>query len=529
VRDRHATAASARRGCRERGPIVKAFAAAGCVLLVAGCRGGGGGAVQGDAGQSSPGTFTREQLRDPETCKGCHPKHYREWSSSMHAYSARDPVFVAMNKRGQRETHGTLGDFCIKCHAPMAAIDKRSKDGLDLDKLPDKDRGVSCYFCHNVTAIEGDHNAMLHVASDTTMRGPIRNPHEPYAHRAEFSEMFEDTSAKSTAMCGGCHDIVMPGGVHLERTLKEYRDGIFSKSATGAPPAFDSCVGCHMPGQGGFAASLPGLEQRLVHEHLWPGVDVALTDFPHRDAFRSAVEACEIAKSVPFFTLEVTPPDLFTFQMETGAGHNQPSGAAQDRRMWLEVQAYDRSGKRLDGVNSGVIADGEIEDRSEGDPRRDPHLLMLRDSIYDAQGKPVHMFWEAAMSGAHPAGYESNVLPVATTTYVEGKHALIKQYRLAGPDGLPARVTARLRVRPIGLDVLQDLVDSGDLDPAFLTKMPTFTFGAQIEWTPEKGVMKTVSSGKAKSDCSTYRCLLDPTSQYCTALPDAGGSDAASY
>ena len=145
-------------------------------------------------------------------------------------------------------------------------------------------------------------------------------------------------------------------------------------------------------------------------------------------------------------------------------------------------------------MSSGNIADGEIEDKPQNDPKRDPHLLMFRDRIYDAQGKPVHMFWQAAMSSAHPDGYESNVLPVATTTYIEGKHAVIKQYRLRGPDGLPARVTARLRVRPIGLDVLQDLVDSGDLDPAILAQMPTLTFGAQIEWTPESGLMKAVSS-----------------------------------
>ena len=25
-----------------------------------------------------------------------------------------------MNKRGQRETNGALGTFCLKCHAPMA-------------------------------------------------------------------------------------------------------------------------------------------------------------------------------------------------------------------------------------------------------------------------------------------------------------------------------------------------------------------------------------------------------------------------
>ena len=76
-------------------------------------------------------------------------------------------------------------------------------------------------------------------------------------------------------------------------------------------------------------------------------------------------------------------------------------------------------------------------------------------------------------------------------------------------------MTARLRVRPIGLDVLQDLVDSGDLDPAIVAEMSTLTFGAQIEWTPEKGLMKTVSSAKSKTDCNTYRCLLDPSSQVC--------------
>jgi hypothetical protein len=487
-------------------------------LLLAGCHGGAGTPAQGDAGAGAsilPGVMTPEQLRDPETCKGCHPNHFREWSSSMHAYAARDPVFLAMNKRGQRETHGALGDFCIKCHAPMAALDKRSRDGLNLEQLSDEQRGVSCYFCHNVTGIEGDHNAMLQLANDSTMRGPIRDPHEPYVHRAEYSETFEDTSPKSTAMCGGCHDIVTPTGVHLERTFQEYRDGLFSKSATGAPPAFDSCVGCHMPPQKAFAASVPGVGPRTVHEHLWPGIDLPLTDFPHADALRSAVEECQLGKSIPYFTVEVTPPDLFSFELETGAGHGQPSGAAQDRRMWLEVLAYDRNGKLLDQVSSGNIADGEIEDRPEDDPERDPHLVMFRDRIYDAQARPVHMFWQAAMSMAHPEGYESNVLPAATTTYIEGKHSVLKQYRLSGPDGLPARVTARLRVRPIGLDILEDLVASGDLDPAIVAQMPTLDFGTRVEWTPKDGVMKTAYSAKPKSDCTRYRCLLDPSSPYC--------------
>src|SRR4051812_42737985 len=71
-------------------------------------------------GEDAGGTYAREKLLDPETCKECHQKHFEEWSGSMHAYASKDPVFRAMNERGQRETNGELGDFCVKCHAPMA-------------------------------------------------------------------------------------------------------------------------------------------------------------------------------------------------------------------------------------------------------------------------------------------------------------------------------------------------------------------------------------------------------------------------
>ena len=434
----------------------------------------------------------------------------------MHAYAAVDPVFLAMNKRGQRETGGALGDFCVKCHAPMAVFDKLTRDGLDLGKLPDGQRGVSCYFCHNVVGVEGDHNGMLRIANDTVMRGPIRDPQDPRVHGALGSDLLDSSKPDSSAMCGACHDVVTQSGVRLERTYQEYLSGIFSKSATGEPPAFDSCAGCHMAPRPGLpAVQSNAAVSQLVHEHLWPAVDLPLTDFPFSTALRSAVETCALQKSIGFFTLEVTEPDLFTFQIETGAGHNQPSGAAQDRRMWLEFLAYDENGKLLETFSSGNIAEGEVEDKPADDPRHDPHLLVFRDRIYGAEGEPVHMFWEVEKSKAHPDGHEANLLPSATTTYFEGRHAVVKQYRAHTADGsLPARVTARLRIRPIGLDVLQDLVDSGDLEPTILAKMQTLDFGPGITWTPADGLMKTITQ-KTMPDCTTYRCLLDPSSPSC--------------
>ena len=58
--------------------------------------------------------LSREELMDPENCIECHPTHVEEWKGSMHAYASEDPLFIAMNARGQRETNGELGDFCVQ-------------------------------------------------------------------------------------------------------------------------------------------------------------------------------------------------------------------------------------------------------------------------------------------------------------------------------------------------------------------------------------------------------------------------------
>ncbi len=98
-------------------------ASAGGAILPLGCSSTGSDAPRP--------TFTAEQLRDPTQCKSCHATHYADWSRSMHAYASEDPVFLAMNARGQRETGGKLGTFCVQCHAPVAVNDKKTTDGLE--------------------------------------------------------------------------------------------------------------------------------------------------------------------------------------------------------------------------------------------------------------------------------------------------------------------------------------------------------------------------------------------------------------
>ena len=75
-------------------------------------------------------------------------------------------------------------------------------------------------------------------------------------------------------------------------------------------------------------------------------------------------------------------------------------------------------------------------------------------------------------------------------------------------------MTARLRMRPIGRDVLDDLVASGDLDQAIADQMPTFDVGGRIEWTKQSESMKPIAA-QVTSDCITYRCQINDGSAEC--------------
>ncbi len=221
----------------------------------------------------------------------------------MHAYASDDPVFVAMNNRGQRETGGRLGDFCVKCHAPLA-VELGFTDGTNFDPAqpPPHVRGVTCYFCHNVAKVTSTHNNGLVIGVDQTMRGGLRNPADNPAHRSKYDPLM-DSDINESEICGSCHDIVVPASINGRADI-----GIKGPTPLAGPPA-------------------PG------------GI-------------------CVTPESGGQITVRV---DSF------GTGHAWPSGAAQDRRARLELIAYDaannvifQSGVVPDGMDPETIGDPNL-------------------------------------------------------------------------------------------------------------------------------------------------------------------------
>ena len=432
------------------------------------------GASCGQGPEEQKITLTGQALHDPNNCLPCHDEQFREWSSSMHAYAAEDPVFLAMNKRMLRETNGASADFCVGCHAPMALRLGLTTDGSNLGDLPTSVRGITCYFCHAADAVEGTHNNPLRLADDGVMRGAIRDPAKSMPHRGAYSPLHDRESPESSTLCGACHDVVTPHGAHIERTFDEWKSSLYSK------PGQLSCGKCHMDGRDGRAAQMDGAPMRKVHDHSMPAVDIAITPFFGVESQRAAVQRLLDQTLITKLCVKQTPLGIVAdVTLDNAfAGHNFPSGAAQDRRVWVELLAYK--------AGAPIFSSGVVEDRKAASKLVDPNFWLLRDKIFTTDGRETHLFWEAAR-------VESEQLPAAVTADPLDPrfiHSVTRSYPL---PAVPDRVNMRVRMRPLDFDFLDDLVSSGDLDPALLDKIPTYDLASGTkEWTAEIGFARCV-------------------------------------
>jgi hypothetical protein len=424
------------------------------------------------------------ELQDSQTCNDCHPRHYQQWSGSMHAYASEDPVFVAMNKRGQRETGGTLGTFCVQCHAPMAvALGLTTGADFDPSQLPPAARGITCYFCHNIKQVTDTHNNGLVLANDQTMRGGVKDPQSSPAHHATYDKLM-DSDANQSEICGSCHDVVTPRGVELERTYKEWQGTFF---ADNDPQHHLTCGGCHMRSSTDVIADAPDLHvlsrRNGFHEHLWPGIDQALSQFPETDAQAAGIKrdldpAIAVVGPAPLTSnvqpggICLDPPGILSVRIDSiGTGHMWPSGAAQDRRAWLEVVATDDDGNHP--VNT-IVPDG-----MDPDDAADPNLFGLWDRALKDDGSPAHLFWDVAH-------VDSKLLRAPVTLDQNSPlfdHSSTVKITVADYPAIKS-ITARIRIRPLSYALLDDLVGSGDLAAGVASELRTLDIlGTQSTWT----------------------------------------------
>ncbi|MCK7497903.1 MAG: cytochrome c family protein [Comamonadaceae bacterium] len=123
-------------------------------------------------------------------CKRCHLDIFRSWEKSMHANSSalKNPLHGAFYQAtvGDPRQEGVLakenGKYpeCLNCHAPSAALDKKTK----LDAVSAYGEGVTCVACHSLKRFKGVPGAGRRApARHCGLRGSDERAHGTFRHQ----------------------------------------------------------------------------------------------------------------------------------------------------------------------------------------------------------------------------------------------------------------------------------------------------------------------------------------------------------
>lgn len=249
------------------------------------------------------------KLRSSHRCSECHVAIAESWSSSAHAGSAKDPLYLAMRDDAKDAS-------CDSCHAPLAHL---LEPGSAV-----AGEGVTCDACHTAERVEldGERGRLILNPADNIKRGPLCDARDHYFHRVACVPMFERSE-----MCAGCHTLSRHSGAATIAVHGEYEE--WKASPLGPSGSDASCQSCHMPTRDGeVAEGWDGPQQHSAHGTAATSsspLHVALTLRPAADG-RIAVVA------------NVKNAD---------AGHALPTGLP-GRRLRIAARVVDESGAELD-------------------------------------------------------------------------------------------------------------------------------------------------------------------------------------
>ena len=204
--------------------------------------------------------YSRDAFPSARECKACHEQIYDEWASSSHAYASVSPMFHAFEDKINRLTSGTIGYFCLRCHAPVATTMGLRRDQPIWDGPAVFREGVTCVACHRVKTpfsktdgerrIEpGDIYAPVYGGSNGSGVATVAKYKDKYKvktdrhdksvgqkmHRRsiQFEELSEST------FCMSCHQVAVKPGIKLEVVWDQYRASPACKEGV-------TCQDCHM-------------------------------------------------------------------------------------------------------------------------------------------------------------------------------------------------------------------------------------------------------------------------------------------
>lgn len=282
--------------------MIRGFLLAGLVAFLS-------GAVPAGAQELHPATY----------CGACHGPIRREWATSSMATSWKNPVFQAFLSDAKAQLGEKTLAACIACHAPAASVT------ADYNfESPVSREGVTCNFCHNVSAVDPSPKPAsytLDPSDPQLMRGPYNDSDPGTAHKFVYSELHTKSE-----MCAACHEYASENGtgVPIEVTYSRWK-------ASDTASEGEQCQDCHMPSYAGSAApNVSKMKRDAVHAHGFPAA--------RTPGFLDSVATMTAVPDGKSLKLTVT---------NQRAGHALPGGGGGMRVIDLAVSFFDAKGESL--------------------------------------------------------------------------------------------------------------------------------------------------------------------------------------
>ena len=286
-------------------------------------------AQQKKAGDEALGSRTYDQYDKPAFCgTSCHVDFYQQWRQSMmsqayvHHWDEIEYFKLAVPHAEKDPKVAGVKAGCNGCHSPMAFL-----AGDVPPPRPEANsranESVSCDVCHTITGFSGDtpYNFNYYSEPGRTKFGRREGAVSP-SHETRKSDFIT-----TPEFCGTCHNEKSPYDVWVKSTHLEWKAGPYAKEGV-------RCQDCHMTkGQARLASLTPVVEdawQHLFHGAHDPG------------KVRGTIEVRihpDIRELEPGERVKLT---VALFNQKTG--HKFPSGSAEERLVWLHVEAADAKG-----------------------------------------------------------------------------------------------------------------------------------------------------------------------------------------
>ncbi len=372
--------------------------------------------------------YHSEDWTNSTKCKSCHPEIFEQWADSNHKnLVSSNPYYMVQEALAAKDMGEDFRQWCMQCHNPSAVTTKQKatshgmSENILAQEMFDKgatilqndfkkhgnfqlEEGVSCVACHRITKADEKGNGSYSLNLTNRKKYPFEDNDsglgewlgekfinsKPNIHKQSYS----DDLYKDSKYCASCHNESVPNhrnispsavGKKIVSTYDEWEQSSYNNPND--PSKHKSCIDCHMTNManGEFAplkgtSTVGGKVKKDIKVHYFSGSNHFLSGLKskvHED------QTIQLLKTSAKLDISFLNGELEVGVKNVGAGHHLPTGVADFRELWLDVEIKDKNGKLI--FSSGKL-------NKSGDLEKEARLFQK--VFGDKDGKPVGLlFW----------------------------------------------------------------------------------------------------------------------------------------